>query len=535
MSNAASNAVGNAAGNGGESQSGDSAIRRVISRRPITVSPVVVVLAVLAAVTTAIPLAYLVAKASSRGLENLVEEIWQRRTLELTLRSLGLAFVVTTASLAIGLAGAFALVRTDLPGRKFFNVMLALPLAMPSYVAAYAWISWIPSLAGFWGAALVITSISFPFVLLPVTASLRRIDASQEDVARSLGMGPTRIAFSLTLRQVRPAATAGALMVCLYTLSDFGAVATMRFESFTWVIFGAYRAGFNPTRAAILALVLVAIAIILVWAELSIRGTGSSARIGGGASRQPRRIALGVMRWPTVLFVASVGIVTLVIPIGLVVRWFFDAANVGIDWSSLFTALRETVLVSAMATVAVIVLAVPTGVLSARVRTRWAQSTERVVFVAHGLPGIVIGLAVVYVGIRLVPSLYQRVPMLVFAYVVLFCSLAVGSIRASVEQTPGSIEEAARSLGLSRTAVLRRVTIPLSRPGILAGAALVFLTVMKELPATILLRPTGMETMSTELWSHTSVADYAGAAPYALALVLVAALPAALLTMNRDA
>ena len=124
--------------------------------------------------------------------------------------------------------------------------------------------------------------------------------------------------------------------------------------------------------------------------------------------------------------------------------------------------------------------------------------------------------------------------MLIFAYVVLFTSLAVGSVRASVELTPASIEDAARSLGVSRLAILRRVTLPLASPGILMGAALVFLTVMKELPATILLRPTGMETLATELWTRTSVADYAAASPYALVLVLVAAIPASLLTIARE-
>ena len=500
----------------------------------LRVSPVVAVVAVLAAAIAALPLLYLLIQASSRGLDNLVDEIWQRRTLDLTLRSLALAFVVTAVSLVIGVASAFFVVRTNLPGYRVFAVLFVLPLALPSYVAAYAWISWIPSLAGFWGAVLVLASISFPFVFLPVTASLRRLDARQEDVARSLGFTPTQVAFRLTLRQIRPAATAGALMVGLYALSDFGAVATMRFESFTWVIFGAYRAGFNPTRAAILSLVLIVISIVFVWAELFVRGDGRAAKVGSGVSHPPERLRLGALRFPTALLATGIAGVTLLIPLVLVIRWVGDAADRGIAWDQLLSAAGQALGVSLLATIGVIILAVPTGVLAARVTSRWAQSTERVVFVIHALPGIVIGLAVVYVGIRLVPSVYQRLPMLVFAYVVLFTSLAVGSVRSTVELTPPSIEDSARSLGLSRLAVLRRITLPLARPGILAGAALVFLTVMKELPATILLRPTGMETLATELWTRTSVADYAGAAPYALVLVVVAAIPAALLTIARE-
>jgi iron(III) transport system permease protein len=245
-------------------------------------------------------------------------------------------------------------------------------------------------------------------------------------------------------------------------------------------------------------------------------------------------VQLGRSRFPFAFILLGVATVTLVIPIALVLRWFFEAAGSGIDAGELFTAVRQTLLVSALATIGVVILAVPAAVLAARVSSRWAQSTERTVFVIHALPGIVIGLAVVYLGIRLVPSMYQRLPMLVFAYVVLFTSLAVGSVRASVELSPVSIEDSARSLGLSRLAVFRKVTLPLARPGILAGAALVFLTVMKELPATILLRPTGMDTLATELWNRTSVADYAAASPYALVLILVAAIPAAVLTLARE-
>ena len=504
------------------------------SSAPLRVSPVVAIVAACAAAIAALPLLYLVIQASSRGLENVINEIWQRRTLDLTLRSLALALTVTAISLVVGVSSAFFVVRTNLLGYRFFAVVLVLPLAMPSYVAAYAWISWIPSLAGFWGAVLVLTSISFPFVFLPVAASLRRIDARQEDVARSLGLTSSQVAFRLTLRQVRPAAAAGALMVGLYALSDFGAVATMRFESFTWVIFGAYRAGFNPTRAAILSLVLVAISIVFVWFEFVVRGDGRAVTVGGGVSRVPNRLRLGKGRIPIALVLIGVTSITLIIPIALVLRWFFEAAGTGIDMSELVTAVRQTVLVSALATIGVVVLAVPVAVLAARTSARWAQATERTVFVLHALPGIVIGLAVVYLGIRLVPSMYQRLPMLIFAYVVLFMSLAVGSVRASVELSPVSIEDSARSLGLSRLSVLRKVTLPLARPGVLAGAALVFLTVMKELPATILLRPTGMDTLATELWNRTSVADYAAASPYALTLILVAAVPAALLTVTRE-
>lgn len=504
--------------------------RGVAGRR---VSPVVTTAASTAAVVTAIPLIYLVIQANSEGLAALWEEVWRRRVLDLAVRSLGLALVVSVACLLIGSAAAFAVIRTDLPGRRIFRILMALPLSMPSYVAAYAWVSWQPGLAGFWGAALVLTSVSFPFVFLPVAAALRRLDPAQEEVARALGRTPLQIALGLTARQVRPAAAAGTLLVALYVLSDFGAVATMRFESFTWVIFGAYRAGFNPTRAAILSLVLVALALVIVLAEARVRGRGEASRIGSGSARPVRIIPLGWARWPVAVSMAVIVAISLALPLVVIVSWL-SRREVPIEWDRVFSATTSTLGVAALATVLTVALALPVGVLAARSRSLVSRSIERTTFVAHALPGIVIAISVVFVGIRLVPELYQRLPMLVFAYAVLFCSLAVGVIRSSVEQTPVGVDDVARSLGLSRLRVLFRITIPLARPGLLAGAALVFLTVMKELPATLLLRPIGTETLATELWRNTTVSDYAGAAPYAVVLIVFAALPAALLSIGRN-
>ena len=505
---------------------------RVLARLDTRASPVVATAAVVAAVVTALPIVYLVVQATTEGVANVVDEVWQRRTLDLVVRSMCLALVVTAICTVVGVATAYAVVRTDLPGRGIATVAMMLPLSMPSYVSAYAWVSWRPGLAGFWGATLVLSSVSFPFVHLPVAAALRRLDSTHEDVARSLGRSPREVALGLTLRQIRPSATAGALLVALYVLSDFGAVGTMRYETFTWVIFGAYRAGFDPARAAILSLVLVALALAIVVAEAMVRGRGEAARVGSGAGRPARTVHLGRARWPAAVAMASVAVVSLVAPLVLVGRWFLRTTD-DIDVGPVLSALATTVGLAAAATVASVALALPVGILASRVRDRWAQGVERTTFVAHALPGIVIALSIVFLGIRLVPSLYQQVPLLVLAYVVLFCSLAVGAIRSSVEQTPVGVDHAARSLGLTSLQVAWRVNVPLALPGIAAGAGLVFLATMKELPATLLLRPTGLDTLSTELWRNTSVNDHAGAAPYAVLLVLVAAVPAALLSMHR--
>lgn len=502
-------------------------LRRPGNRRP----PLFLVAPALGAAAIAVaPIWYLVDRALARGWAEVVDELWQRRTLDLVLRSLGLAATVTTACVVIGVAAAWLVVRSDLPGRAALRVLLALPLAVPSYLSAFAWVSWKPWLAGFRGAALVLTLVSYPFVYLPAVAALRHLDPAQEEVARSLGRSRADIALRLTVRQIRPAIAAGALLVALYVLSDFGAVAAMRFEVFTWVIYGAYRAGFNPSRAAILSLVLIAIALALVIADARIRGRATASRVGAGAPRNAPPVHLGRAAPVAWLFVGAVLTAGIGFPIVRVLQWVLTYTSTDVALGDVAGALGQTLVLGALAAIATIALAVPVGILAARHRDPASIAIERSTYVAHALPGIVVAISLVFVGVRLLRPVYQELPLLVLGYVVLFLPLAVAAVRSSVEQSPVRLEEIARSLGSSPRRVFTRVTAPLALPGIGAGAALVFLSTMKELPVTLVLHPTGTETLATQLWKHTAVSDYANAGPYALALVLFAAIPTALLS-----
>ncbi|MCU1432510.1 MAG: iron transporter permease, partial [Actinotalea sp.] len=228
--------------------------------------------AALAAAIAVLPLVYLAVRASEGGLGVALEVLLRERTVWLLLRSIGLAAAVTGASLVLGVSLAWVTSRTDLPAARLFGVLAALPLAMPSYVAAYAWISAVPELAGFWGTFLVLTACSYPYVLLPVAAALRRADPALEEVSRSLGRSPRETFLSVTVPQVWPAAAAGGLLVALYTLSDFGAPSLLRYDVFTRVIHSSYRASFDRTPAAVLSLLLVAITIAITVAEARSRG-----------------------------------------------------------------------------------------------------------------------------------------------------------------------------------------------------------------------------------------------------------------------
>jgi iron(III) transport system permease protein len=476
-----------------------------------------------------LPLVYLVIRATERGWEPISRTLVRRLTLDLAVRSITLAVAVTAASLVIGIAGAWVVTRTDVPGVRVWRVLLSLPLAVPSYVAAWAWVGLRPQIAGPVGAFVVLTSVSYPFVYLPVAAALRRCDPALEDAARMLGRGSWSVFVGVTLRQARTAAIGGALLVGLYALSDFGAVSIMRYQSLTQAIYRSYRSSFDRTPAAVLGLLLVAIALVVLVAQRRVAGSAQVARTSGGSPRASQPIRLGSWRWPTVAALAGVVGLSLGVPAWSLVYWLRRGTS-STDWRTLVEATTTTFWIAAAAAAITLVVAIPVGVLSARHPGRLSRWSTDGAYAAHALPGIVIALALVFFGVRVATPLYQRVPMLLFAYVVLFLSLAIGAVHNSVAQAPPRLDEMARTLGRSQWATWREVTLRLCAPGLGAGALLVFLTVMKELPATLLLRPIGVDTLATRLWGYTDASSFAAAAPYAAAIIALAAVPAVALT-----
>ena len=479
----------------------------------------------LAALTSIAPLAYLFDIASDRGLDFVWDEIWQQRTIELVVRSLFLAASVSLASVFISVPAAWLVTRGDIPFRSGWRVLLALPLAIPSYLAAFAWISWRPSMAGCTGAFVVLTLVTYPYVFLPVCAALSRLNPAIEEIAVIHGRGRSVQLILLAARQVRGSIATGALLVALYVLSDFGAVATMRYDAFTWVIYSSYRSGFNPSRAAILAIVLVLIALVLFFGEKILRGQNESHLSARSVDANPRhRVSIKPV---AIAFLSTIIIFALAFPIWRVVTWVFRYGSED-SMADIATALWHSVFFSGLAALATIQLALPIGILAGRYPSRSTTLLEQSTYVTHALPGIVIAISMVFLGVRLLEPIYLRTPLLVIAYVALFLPVAVGSIRSAAEQIPDSLDEVSRSLGLSPWGIVRRVTLPLLAPGLLSAGALVMLAGMKELPATMLLRPTGSETLATRLWTYTSVSDYAGAGPYALAIIVFVSIPTAI-------
>jgi iron(III) transport system permease protein len=492
-----------------------------------------------------LPLVYLAVRAAGGG-ERAWRVLARESTLELVLQTGALVAGVTAAAIAVGVPLAWLVVRTDVPGRRVIGVAAALPLVIPSYVAALALlgafgpkgllqevlegpfgVERLPEIYGYPGALAALTLSTYPYVFLLCAAALRRLDASLEEAARGLGETGLGVFRRVTLPALRPAIGAGGLLVALYALSDFGAVSLMQYDALTRSIYLQYRSLFDRTPAAVLALVLVALtAVVLVLETRSRRG--GFHRTGAGAARQPARIALGAWRWPAFAFCGLVLAFFLVVPVVVLAYWSARAASFDLAWA----AGGRSLLASALAAGAAVVLVLPVAVLAQRHGRWWTRLLERLSYSGNALPGIVIALSLVFFAANYAPFAYQTLALLVLAYVVRFFPQALAGVSSALRAVDPRVEEAARGLGRGPWSVLATVTVPLVRPGMLAGAALVFLSAMKELPATLLLRPIGFDTLATEIWKFTSLGSYSRAAPPALLLIALSAPLVYLLTVR---
>jgi iron(III) transport system permease protein len=404
-----------------------------------------------------------------------------------------------------------------------------MPLAVPSYVAAFGWLSTLPHLRGFWPSWLVLTAVCVPYVTLPAAAAMRRADMALVEVARASGRRPMAAWLTGLGPQTAPAAAAGTLLVGLYTLSDFGSVALLRYEVLTFAIHRQYSSFLGRDVAALLAVVLVIGAGILVVTERRVRGNAQRWSVSSGAPRPVRPSRLGWWKAPALVVVSLPLLVAVVVPCLALFRRLALGTRRPLDVTELLAAVWSTAYVSVLGGLLALVLAAFIGVLAARYTGRSVSAIEGLGFASHALPGIVVGLALVFASLRLVPSLYQTLVVLLFAYGVLFMPKAIGAVRTSVAAVPPLLPMMASVLGRSRVRS-GLITVRLAGPGVAAGYLLVVVTAMKELPATLMLRPTGLDTLATEMWSRTSTAASGAAAPYALTLVLLASVPAFLLS-----
>jgi len=506
--------------------------------------------AALVAAALLLPIVYLLLRALTAS-DSAIDTLLRPATWATIARTAWLACTVTVASTLIALPIAWLTTRTDLPLRRMWAVLTPLPLVIPSYVGAYLYasalgphglvqqileqpfaITRLPTIYGFPGALFTLTMLSYPYILLSVRAALQRMDPALEEAGRSLGYSSWGTFRWITLPLLRPALGAGGLLVALYCLRDFGAVALMRYDTFTRVIYVQYQS-FDRAQAALYACLLIGLTMLIVFLEERTRGRARSNQGSPNSVRPPLVIPLGIWRWPALAFCSAILGLSLVLPAGMLVYWLLRGLYAGEALAALAMPTMNALVAAGVAAAATVLAALPVAILIVRRPGPLTKLLERLTYSAFALPGIAVALALVFFGISYARPLYQTFAMLVLAYGVLFLPQAIGALRSALLQIHPSMEEAARSLGQGSVQVLLRVIAPLIRPGTIAGASLVFLTVMKELPVTLLLAPIGFKTLATEVWSAVSEAFFARAAAPALLIVLLSSLPMALFMLRE--
>lgn len=527
--------------------------RRAQNRRASPAMPLPLAgLAGLVALFVAIPLAYIFLRAAGAGLDDW-QRLLQTRIWKLLGNTLLLVGLVTGGALVLGVGLAWLTERTDLPGRKLWRWMFALPLAIPAYIGAIVHLALLrprggllprlledllgqpvptPSPLGLGGAAFILILFTFPYVYLLSGAAFRSQHASLEDAARMLGYKPWQAVLFVTLPALRPGLLAGALLVALDILAEYGTVALLRYETFSSAIFLQLSGRYDRSAAAVLSGVLVGLAVILLWSELRLQGRARFTQMDSSWRPAPT-VALGRWRWLLLLFAMGVVFTSLLVPVGVLLVWsvqalldpqtlqdVFRTGSRGFGsfaWNSLWT--------SALAALLAVGGSLPVALFSARHPNRLSRFLARFCQVGYAIPGVVIALSLVLLVNRALPLLYATPLVVVMAYVLRHMPQAVRASESALQQLSPTLEEAARISGRSALQAFAQVTLPLILPGLLAGAALVFLTSLKELPATLLLRPAGFDTLAVRVWIWAADGFYVQAAPAALLLVIASVLP----------
>ena len=506
-----------------------------VEKRLRNVDPSAVALALLSAVLALLiisPMFWLFWRASTVEPSRAYDLVFSSRTALITVNSIALMLSVTVLSILLGVPLAVLTTRTDLPYPRFWTIVAALPLVIPSYIGAIAFVSMfgsggeidtlfgmtLPRIHGVRGAVFIITLYTYPYVFLTTRAALISMDRSLIDAARTLNHGPLKSFWRVTFPVIRPGIAAGALLAALYAISDFGTPAFMQASVFTSRIYDEF-SGFAVEYAALLALQLIAIVAVILVIEAGI-GRDEDASGGGGHGST---IRLGYWKWPAMGFISLIAFVTLVVPVLIFTNWMFRSRGDRIPALEfqLEFALNSVYLALLAALVACL-FALPVAYYSGRTNSLISRLLERATYLGFAVPGVVIGLALVFLGTQSFPSYYREgVWLLVFGYVVRFIPQAVGTVRSSVLQIEDNTIEAARTLNAGRIETFRRVTLPMIAPGLVAGAVLVFLTTMKELPLTLMLQPIGMDTLVIKVWQAHSALAYRYAAIPALLLILI--------------
>ena len=449
--------------------------------------PKIAFLAGSVALLAVIPVIYILIRALT-GDPELWQRIIQTRLIKLFSNTLLLVLTVTTGTTLLGVSMAWLTERTDVPGRKVFRWLLALPLAIPPYIGATVhlallrprgglisqWLEGInlafiplPNPTGFWGAGFVLIIFSYPYVFLLSAAAFRSLNASYDEAARMLGRTPWQTFWQVTIPTIRPGITAGALLVSLDMLAEYGTVALLRYETFSSAIFVQLAGRYDRSAASILSGVLILLALLILYGEFRIQGRAQFTQIGSHWRPTPL-IQLGKQRiWGFLALLFTV-LVSFIIPVGLLLFWstqgILDSQTISgmqIGSRGLVSFIFNSLWSSGFAAILAVLFSIPIAIYVVRYPGKVSRLFSRLSQVGYAIPGVVVALSLVMLVNRFLPFLYATPLVVVMAYVVRYIPQAVRSSESAMRQLSPSLEEASRLLKRNALQTFMQVTLPL--------------------------------------------------------------------------
>ncbi|QNO13811.1 iron ABC transporter permease [Alkalicella caledoniensis] len=493
-------------------------------------------LALITSVVMAFPLVYVVWRSVFAGTDRWMRLLDSRIPMILQ-NTLSLTFMVTLLATTIGVSLAFLVERCNIPGKKYWQWMLALPLVIPPYVGAVTYIiilgprGWAYDLFGnspldiysFWGVVFVLTMFTYPYVFLIASSAMKKMNANYEEAAKSLGMNTWGILTKVNLPLLRPAIGAGAILIALYVLSDFGAIAMLRYTTFTSAIY--YQMGsYDNISATVLSLVLIVLTLGVLYLEGRTKRKQKFHQVGS-TFKKAEALDIKGLKVPGLIFILLVFTLSFVLPIIVLLYWSRQGIVAGALDQRFWQFAFNSVKVAGLAAMVSVVVSLPIVYLKSRYPSTFTKVIDKLSYSGYSLPGVIVALGLVFVFNRYIPMLYNTFIIISVAYVIRFLPQCMQAGESSLSLLSPRIDEGARSLGYSPWKVLVRVILPLISPGVLAGGALVFVSSIKELPATLLLRPPGFDTLAVRIWVETSESVYHLAAPAALLIILISVIP----------
>jgi iron(III) transport system permease protein len=537
---------------------------RVVHARSALLPPVSpwTAAAVTAAALVALPIVTVLASLRQPA-GDVWRHLWRTQLLELVANTVLLLAGVGAGTLVVGAALAWLVVQYQFPGRALFEWALILPLAVPAYVLGFVFLglydysgplqtaarTWfgdglrLPSPRSSWGVILMMTLVFYPYVYLLARAAFREQGAATLEMARTLGRTRTRALFEVVLPMARPSLVAGVTLAMMEALADFGTVATFGYRTLTEAVYRVWYGMFDRAAAAQIASVLLLLALALLSLERVSRGR---ARFTQVERRGRGLVAERLTGWRAATASATclaVLALAFLLPVGQLVWWSIAAARAGSVTGRLPRLVANTLTLAGAAAAVTCVLATLLAYAGRLHATPVVRLANRLAGMGYALPGSVIAVGVLiclssldhalssflerWAGGAPAPGLFLvgSGAGLVLAYVVRFLAVSLQTVEASLAKIPGSLDDAARALGAGAGEALARVHLPLLRVGLLTALVLAFVEIMKEMPATLLLRPLGLDTLTIEVWLRTSESMWEEAALPALTIVAAGLLP----------